>query len=240
METTSKETVIKKINKYGKIGKIITIVMLVILGFSLVATLASAILLKNISDDLIDIKVGTQAEVTLNPSAVDPTVDDKKLETLVNAVNENKAEAGLNLGAVSLSFDSAKVVDGKVVCETNEAKGSVSLDKISNILLICVIAFVLSIVSITFAMLLCKAIEKCESPFEDAVINKMRLFAFSLLPWAIFSSVPDYAMNNIFQNNVKINFSLDFNIIFAVLIILALTAVFKYGAYLQKESDETL
>ena len=236
----NKKETISKINKYGKIGKIITIIMLVILIIVTATTFIAAIALKTFPDDLILINIGTQAEMTLNPSAVSQDISQVPLEEIVNAFNSSNYDAGLNLGAVRMKFESAQIVDNKILCKTNDGMGTVSLNSIGNALFLVDISLILTIISIIFGVKFCKSVEKCESPFENNVIKNMRYLAFSLLPWALFSSVPEYVVNNLFNNNIQMGFSLDMNIILTVLIILALTVVFKYGAMLQQESDETL
>lgn len=236
----NKNEAITKINKYGKIGKIISIAMIVIISFITVVTLVAAITLKVFPDDLFRINLGTQAEVIINPSAIDPNVDPSTFSQITEAINNGTVQGGLNMGAVSMKLNSAEIVDNTVVCKTSEGTGVLLLNNVGNILLLVAFSTILTLISAIFGLKFCKAIEKCESPFEDSVITRMRNFAFSLIPWAVFSSVPKYAVENMFNNNVKINFSLDMNIILIVLIILALTVVFKYGAMLQKESDETL
>lgn len=236
----NKNDAIAKINKYGKIGSVITVVMTVIVSIVMLITLIAAIGLKVIPDDAFNIKLGTQAEVIINPSVLDSNADAAVLDEVVNAINNGQVHGGLNLGAVSMQLNTAEVVDNKVVCKTTEGTGVLHLANVGNVLLLVVVSLLLTLISTIFGFRFCKSIEKCETPFEDNVIKKMRYLAYSLLPWAIFSSVPKYAVNNIFNNNLKINFSLDMNIILIVLVILALTVVFKYGAMLQQESDETL
>lgn len=235
-----KENVILKINKYGKIGRIVTNIMLVLLAFVLVATIISAISLKIIPSDLITVNIGTQAECILNPSIDGNEASAEEINKMVSMINEGNIKSGLNLGVVSLKFDSASVVDGKIIAKSGETINNVSLSSIGTVLFLAAFTVALTFISVLFGKMLCKAFEKCESPFEDNVITKMRNFAFSLIPWALISSLPENALNAIFGNNLEFSFSLDFNVIFTVLIILALTMVFKYGAILQQESDETL
>lgn len=235
-----KNDAIIKINKYGKIGKFISIAMIVIISIVALATLTSAILLKSMPDDLFRIELGTQAEVILNPFAINPDADPNIFETITDYINNGTVKGGLNMGAVSMELHSAEIVGDTVVCKTSSGTAVLLLNNVGNVLLLVTFSTILTLISAIFGARFCMAIEKCESPFEDIVIKRMRFLAFSLIPWALFSSVPGYAVGNMFNNNVKLNFSLDMNIILIVLIILALTVVFKYGAMLQKESDETL
>lgn len=234
----NKEKAINKINKYGKAGKIISIVMIVAVTLTTLTTLVAAIALKCLPENMMKLTIGTQAELVLDPTSVDPNFDMSQLEVISKAFDSGNA--GLNLGVIRLRFDSAEVVGDTIVARADGSKGAVSFNKIGNALFVVVVSLLLTLVSLFFAAKLCKSFEKCESPFADDVIKKMRYFAWSLLPWAVFSTIPENVISNIFGNNIEIGISLDMNIIFTVLVILALTVVFKYGAMLQQESDETL
>lgn len=236
----NKNEAVLRINKYGKIGKIISIVMMVVIISSILTTTAAAIFLKVMPEDVLTLNVGTQAEVIINPSVVDSSIDDSTLNSMADAINNNMLQAGLNLGVIRLELNSATVEDKKVICKTDEGIGRISLKNVGNMLFFVVISLLLAAVSTFFGFKFCNAVSKCESPFEDSVINNMRYFAFSLLPWALYAEVPQYVVDYLFNNHVEFGFEFDMNVILAVLIILALTVVFKYGAILQKESDETL
>lgn len=236
----NKDKAIARIHKYGKIGKIITIIMMVLLISSTIGTLLGIVALKLIPNGLISLNIGTQAEMVLDPKAISADIPESEFDQVLDAFNSGKVSGGLNLGAVSLKFDHAEKVDGKIVCTTDKGEGNVSLNKIANALFVVIASLALTFVSVLFGFRLCKAFETCASPFEAHVIKKMRYFAYSLLPWALFSSVPDSVLNSVFGNHLQVSFSLNMNIIITVLIILALTMVFKYGAFLQQESDETL
>ncbi len=235
-----KKNAITNINKFGKIGRIVTIIMLILLGISLVATLISAIFLKVVPDDLLALKMSTQSELSVNFKAVDPGFAQSEMQKIVEGINSSMVKGGLNLGSVKMAFNKASIVDDHLVLSTNAEVGTVSLPKIGTALIFVIISIIISIISTVFGMKLCKAIENCVTPFEANVINKLKYFAYSLIPWALYSSIPESVMNSLFSNNVSISFTLDMNIVFTVLIILALSVIFKYGAMLQQESDETL
>lgn len=234
----NKENAISKINKFGKIGKIISIIMIVVVAFSLVATLVSSIAMDIIPEDVMTLKVGTQAELSIKPSAIDPSFDQAELQAMSSAFDSG--DAGLNLGVIRVKLEKAEIVGDTLVAKSNENIDTLSLHSIGNALLLVVATLALTLISLIFACRLCRAFEKCQSPFADEIIRKMRAFAWSLLPWAVFSSLSQSVVNSIFANNLEIGVSLDMNIIFTVIVIFALTIVFKYGAILQQESDETL
>ena len=91
-----------------------------------------------------------------------------------------------------------------------------------------------SLVSCIFGKRLADALAKCDSPFEENVLKKMKAFGFSLIPFAVVSLI---------IKGVGLLTAL-----FTLIIILFIIqmrfqfypGIFNYGAELQKESDETV
>ena len=106
-----------------------------------------------------------------------------------------------------------------------------------------------AIVALVMFLKLCKAFEACRSPFDEAVIRRMNIFAWTLIVCAVVGSFAGSAAQSAvmaFQNaGIHVgakNFgvSLDLYPIFAALIVFFLCMIFRYGAQLQREADETL
>ena len=85
---------------------------------------------------------------------------------------------------------------------------------------------VFTLIVVIFAGKLAKALEKCQSPFEESVTKAMKHFAFSLL-------IPLAFM--IAENGI-----LNLSVFLAILAVIIFSYIFSYGAKLQQESDETL
>lgn len=105
-----------------------------------------------------------------------------------------------------------------------------------------VIAFVYQIfalISIVFAARLFKALRYEQSPFGFYVIKNMQRFAFSLVPWVIAGPMLSVEST---VNYSKISVLAGVNLITLLImaVLLLFVSIFKYGALLQKESDETL
>ena len=81
---------------------------------------------------------------------------------------------------------------------------------------------------------------RCESPFCCDVVNRMRGFGFSLLPAAVFASIGETVLGCFLTAGKSTNVSIQWGVLIAFVVTMALVAVFKYGVQLQKESDETL
>jgi len=81
---------------------------------------------------------------------------------------------------------------------------------------------------------------RCGSPFCCEVVNRMRGFGFSLLPVAVFASIGVTMLGSFLTAGKSANVSIQWGVLIAFVVTMALVAVFKYGVQLQKESDETL
>ncbi len=133
------------------------------------------------------------------------------------------------------------VQNDSIIVNANGQYNSFSLKKLIPIILIAAINTVCAFITLMFIGFLCKAFKNCQSPFEENVTKAMRNLAFALIPWSVMSSLSN-SISTSFIMNGKYSFNLhvDITVVVTILIIFGLTYVFKYGAVLQKESDETL
>lgn len=96
------------------------------------------------------------------------------------------------------------------------------------------LAFLLWVASIIFKSL---AVEF--APFSDIQVSRLRLVAQLLLIYALVPQILYSIFHTILIPGYSISLSLDMSFFFAI-IFYCLTEIFRYGAVLQKESDETL
>ena len=109
---------------------------------------------------------------------------------------------------------------------------------------------VAAIVVYAFLFRVANGFRCCESPFDDEVIHRMSVFAWIILGYSLLSRLLNNVPNIIteLQYNPTASSVLESLRILILpsfplavsLIVLALTKIFRYGAQLQKESDETL
>lgn len=146
----------------------------------------------------------------------DVNVNDKD----ISYINVNKTENGLEI----------------------KAKSNEDTYSIKKILFALIVQFLL-LASITVALhmvnKLMKALKKCETPFSDDVIKYMNRFAYSLIPAVVLNMLTSSSWDSI-KIGTGFDFSFDVASVFLVVIVFVLVIIFKYGAQLQKESDETL
>ena len=97
-----------------------------------------------------------------------------------------------------------------------------------------------AIVTLVMFLKLCKAFEACRTPFDEPVIQRMTTFAWTLIVCAVVSCFARGAVSAVLSGWQRMSFNLNLTSVFTALMVFFLCMVFRYGAQLQKEADETL
>lgn len=239
-----KENAIKKINTVGKVGRILTNIGMVIAIIALVLSLLGSVILAFFPKNLItyDITETTKTDAIVDYMALAEKVSGEKKEEIINKLNEKYDEI--------ITADGKELENGYLAVDENghirftmTEEDNHTLDVISAtvpIMVVVDLTMAFALVALVFAKKLCGFFEKCNSPFEDGVISAMCKFAVSLVPWVILNGITENTMTSFMYGKPQVDFVIDFSTIAVVLVIFALTLIFRYGAILQKESDETL
>lgn len=216
-----KDENVKKINTLGKVSKIILIIVQVLIIIAFVACLVGSIIVLAIPNDSIRIN----GQGTLNIS-VDSALIEKGMVSLEES-NVKLTYKGIDLRFTGTEKDSRNgettyVFEASALNLTAREFKTVSALSCFAAALILACFYVVSVFGKKFA----KALEKCDSPFEENVIKAMKAFGISMIPWAAV--------------NFLIGRIDGLVVVLMVLIVLLFISIFKYGARLQQESDETL
>lgn len=248
-----KEQAIQKINKVGKISYIITIICKILLIAGFICTVAGAAIWLSQPAEAMQITQRSAMIVEMSKEGLGQGITEADLVEMKNVlengeqlqiqqVRNGMMGSGLNVFstgqtyvpvAVDITEDSAiidMITDG--VC--------FNIHEVAWISLLMAGVMVMSIVTLTFVEGLCKAFRDCETPFEENVIKKMQRVAICLIPWALVSSVSDSITNSFMHGGFNWTVSIDLGVVLVVVLVLILVYIFKYGAVLQQESDETL
>lgn len=235
-----KNSKVKKINTAGLIGYIISIILIVctIVGMVAIGILTAGA--ATISKDNINVKVATNVDINstgnflgkLNSFIGIDGVED--LSTLTQDAKE-----GIKLEDKDISELSVKEEDGEfsINAKTNEI--TISMKKI---IIALVLAF-LFLGVVTYALYMVKALMKslknCETPFSEEVIKNMTRFGTSLVCVVVLKILFGGFWSTL-TTGLRYDLNVDLSSILLVAVIYILITVFKYGAGLQQESDETL
>lgn len=222
-----------KINIFGKVGKIITTVIIVLLLVAEGFMLTGVVIMAFVPKDAVTMDVTGNAKFQVNTEFFN--IDDGEFSFKLG-------EADVKLG----KYDDSKVVtaikDGKLTVDANA--GNVRFDLTDAIkVMICFMIRVAAIVVVLFFFrALMKQFMLCDTPFSDEVIKKLRAFAIALIPAMAVSMISYTFFVQLFSGVIGGGafFRLDLVGIGFVVVVFVLTAIFKYGAQLQKDYDETV
>lgn len=225
---------IMKINMLGKISRIILIIMKIALIIGIVGCLFASVVTLALPKDEVFTATGTaSAQITVDDSTKFFITSDIiniggiKFSTM-NKLQKYEDKWGIFGTDVNVKVDETES-NGKVIYDITadlDAKNSKSI--VFTMFLTCIIGAVfcaIMLVVVIFGGKLAKALETCESPFEDNVIKSIRNFAFSLIPLAV-----------VYLSEGGINATA----IVLIIAVIIFSYIFRYGAELQKESDETV
>ena len=220
----------KKINVFGKVGKIIITIFIVFLlvaeGFMLVGTVIAAVLPK----DCVNVDVAGTAEIHVDTDYFDISEG----QVFLN-VGDNKIALG------GITDEQLKIYNNSPVVMRFDAKTTslhFDLNTVLALLIYSMIETAAIVVALFFLRALMKQFMICDTPFCDGVIKKMRAFAIALIPVVAVAFITDALAADVLSFFSSSH--VDLMTVGFVVVIFILTAIFKYGAQLQKQYDETV
>ncbi|MBO5302690.1 MAG: DUF2975 domain-containing protein [Lachnospiraceae bacterium] len=228
-----KEQAIQKINKIGKISNVITLIAKILIGIAMVFTIIGSLICFLLPDSFVKVTTAGTMAVDVDFSALGIEIPAEELATF-------KQEAIADAGEEGYAEATAEFTETGMQMTGELEQYTFTIRDLAWIAVMGVVVLALTFITLFFVGGLCKAFRDCQSPFEDNVIKKMQNFAISLIPWSLVSMITSSITNTLMYNKTSIMFTIDFNILLIVLVVLVLVYIFKYGAVLQQESDETL
>lgn len=160
-------------------------------------------------------------------------------ETTVTPPEDQEFQTELKL--FDRFYDSARLHSdgGSKVMEAEAAPAEYNAKKLVAVFVLAALFAASSAGALWMLRGLFAVLTQCDSPFCGDVVARLRSFGFSLLPVAVFASASD-TLTGRFLSAGKGGVSIQWGILLAFVVTMALVAVFRYGVQLQKESDETL
>lgn len=226
-----------KINKMGNVSLIITRIAQALLILGLILSIIGGIVCNVLPKDILSATISNHINFTVDGSEIDSEIKEFNEEELKQIFNENME---LNSDDMEFRISDIKCSDTSFTVFGTSPEITFNLRSISFLCFVIDVYVAISLVFTIFIGRLCKAFKTCKTPFEASVITKLQHLAYALIPWAIISESLQTLIGSYATGKINLTISIDLTIVITVLIILALTNVFKYGALLQQESDETL
>ena len=234
-----KEQAIQKINQIGKISSVVVLIAKILVGVGLVCTIIGAVICFAIPKELVEVTTAGAMVIDVDFSALGAELselhDEAAREEAVAEMKESFESEDDEFTVVDVTMDET----GAQIAGTM-AEYSFTIRDGAWAVVIAAVALAMTFVTLCFISALCKAFRDCQSPFEENVINKMKNLAIALIPWCIVSSVSDSTFDSIINGKPSFSLSVDLGMVLVVLIVFVIVHIFKYGAVLQQESDETL
>lgn len=235
-----KEKAIAKINKVGHIGNIITKIAKICLIIGFVGLLIGEAVMLWMPSNLFNVTVSSTLEGSVNMPAAEKMIH-------VSDINKTVEEA-LKTGNASMEIndedyivaDIKQVNDSVIFSGTGKSPKSVTVNNLRIASGLGLLLIACTYVLFLFICKLCTAIETCETPFGEEVIKSLNNFAYALVAYVIVEGTLSSLVTGLAFSTGSINIGINGTSILVALAVYVLTVIFKYGAILQKESDETL
>ena len=227
-----KNEVTVKVNKLGKAGQIIVNISKAVISIALVCSILGTVALALLPKDKIVISTAHQAEINVQQS-------DSAMGVSV-IVGADESDSSMELNGIQYEITNIEQDDKKIRMTAEAAPSSLSLHNLWWTTAVLSIYLTSTLVVLHFVGKLCKNFRYCESPFTEEIVKSMRSLAFALIPMALLSSTGEAVTDSLMTGRLNIVVGVDLAVVLLVLLIFLLAAIFRYGAMLQQESDETL
>ena len=224
---------VRRMNTVGKVGRIITIIVIVLAIIASVAMAAAAVVVTVLPEDTISVNVSAQADVVLSDKIFGAIND-----TIVKEVNSSAPkQIDVGIGGVKVQAEND---NGNAVIHADAEKFHLESGMLAPYIWIAMFNCIAFVVCAFFFNGLMKELSAAPSPFTEGVVRKMKFFALAILAASVATSLVNSFIPLLLTSGHIYTLSFNFISIIAVVIIFVLATVFRYGAQLQKESDETL
>ena len=248
---------IAKFHLFSKVGKIVMTVLSVIAALVTVGCCIATAFVATLPEDALTVRVVEHAEFRFNKDTFDTlwnilggsftyageSFPEYMLEDGGSAITPpENTEFETELKFFNQSYASAEIhSDGSTkVMEAESAPAEYHAKNLVMVFTFLTLFAASAVAALWMLRRLFAVLTRCESPFCSEAVNRMRGFGFSLLPVAVFASIGETMLGSFLTAGKSTNVSIQWGVLIAFIVTMALVAVFKYGVQLQKESDETL
>ena len=230
-----KQDVMSKINKMGKVGLVLAIICRIVAIMGIVMASLAIIVIFAFPKGALTLGVQQNMNVKVDLEAFGETLTKEQADELEKEVMSG--DINVTVSGEEPESTSIEASETEVTCSAVGKAQTLDLRNFATVCIAALLEVIMVLVTSIFAGRLCKAFRDCKSPFEENVVKKMTQLAYSLIPW-IFISSTNASVSEMLSGTVQL--SVDIGMVFVVIVVLILSHVFKYGAMLQQESDETL
>ena len=223
-----------KVNKIGKAGKIVSIILIVLLSIGALGLLIGGAVCAALPKDALLVSVRPNVDVKVNRSFLGK--EWANIDEALAKANEKVSE-GFDMVALEKQDDGLMV---RVRLDDGDIAPTYGIRDALKAIAAGFVTVASAIVTLVMFLKLSDAFRTCRSPFDEPVIKRMNIFAWTLIVCAVVGSFASAAASAALAGLGKRSFDVSLAPIFTALIVFFLCMIFRYGATLQREADETL
>lgn len=218
---------IQKINKMGKVMKILTRISMVFAVIGCVFSIIGAVCIGMVDTSNIRVNGDINAKMYISGVGKDDITDIPDGDSLsVNDEIDISAEKIDIDDFLTLYFNAEDTGNDEVCFNISSSLAddfSISNLKLNFLNETIASAFMCAAIAVGmgFASALSKAVEKCETPFSEEVVKRMKNFGYSMIPYAVLGGIDG-----------------GLQLAICIIAIILMIFVFSYGVSLQTENDE--
>ena len=221
-----------KVNKIGNAGRIVSIILIVLLSIGAFGLLVGGVVCAALPKDAVQVSVQPNVDVLVNKSLAG-----SEWARVDELLTEARDKVGEEFEGVTLT----KTDDGLLVHVSDvDQLEHFSIRDALKAIWAGLIGIACAIVTVVMFLKLSDAFRVCRSPFDEPVIKRMNIFAWTLIVCAVVGAFAKGAVSAALAGLGKMSFDLSLAPIFTALVVFFLCMIFRYGARLQQEADETL
>lgn len=244
-------------HRFGKVGKVIMTVFMVVAVLVTVLCLTATIYIATLPKDAMTVRVTNQAEFRINENNFHSFwgflvnnfsyVGNETPKELLRGGEDTltppeEQDIQTDLSFFDQSYASARISsDGSSkVIKAASSPAKYQVTDLVSIMAFFTLLFALAVAALYILRGLFATLAKCDSPFCNELVKKMKQFGICLLPVALFATISETLSRAFLSAGRDSCIQIQWGILIAFAVTMCLVTVFRYGVQLQKESDETL
>lgn len=231
---------IEKINGLGKAAHIIATILKVFTIIGIVGVIIGMIVSFALPEDLIQINFTGSASVEVDISTLGFQISEADRSAMEEAFADHSANGTLTINSMELAFQNIRTEGDRIILDAQGGGNIFSTASLRIILICALLALIATLVCMIFICKFSKSLKTCSTPFDPDLVRKMQQLAWAMLALPVINSMTQSIANSISSGNIQISLSIDLAEVILILAMFALSYIFKYGAHLQQQSDETL
>ena len=238
IRTEGKEQMIRKIHLFGKIGQILSVIAMAVQIFALLLTLLAMIFVFTMPKDFMKLRYNNRIEVVLDFSFAK---EEKGLPQVMKELAEDINSGEMKMGIDQYLIEKGSFESGVLTLEGGDEQTIVYTKGRLLLLIFMVIVNILAFLLTTyFIFRFTGKLKSLESPFDPKLILDLRLITISLIPWYFLEILTQEVYEYFVSGSFHIMFNIDIKLLVVIVFLLLISLIFRYGALLQEESDDTV